>query len=244
MNQTLDTQDNPPESRFLQKTILVVEDEPVIGNLLPAAIKEEGHLYQSVANLADSLHALGQHRCEIVIVDLSLSGHDAVETVRQIRKSHATPILVAMEHGKEARRADALFAGADDYITKPVRSDELSARIKHALTRKKLLPNIVDKPTFEMDRLKVDRKTCRVSVDGEEVHLTPTEYRLLIVLIDNAGRIITHKQFLMEVWGKEYLDEVQYLRIYMGHLRKKLGDYTNKKKFLLTEPRVGYRLAI
>jgi two-component system KDP operon response regulator KdpE len=98
--------------------------------------------------------------------------------------------------------------------------------------------------TFELERIKIDKSKNRVFVSGQEVHLTPTEYRLLIVLSENAGRIVTHKQLLLEVWGKEYLEEVQYLRIYMGHLRRKLSEYSSEDKMLVTEPRIGYRLAI
>lgn len=241
MNPITKSQDNPPESMSSKTTILVVEDESAMETLLRS---DDGYVITGTSDLSSTRKALAGENYDLVIVDGDLSADDAMQVVEEIRKVNPSAILVALSKGQETQRSKALRAGADDCLMKPIRLEEIQVRVKHAKDRMQLLPTLSQTPIFTWDRIKVDQNTCRVWVSGEEVHLTPTEYRLLLVLINNAGRIVTHKQLLTEVWGKEYVDEVQYLRIYMGHLRKKLDEYSSEKKLLVTEPKVGYKLAL
>lgn len=174
-------------------------------------------------------------------MDLSLPDQDGIEVAKELRTWTDVPIIVLSARHQENDKVQALDAGADDYLTKPFSVAELMARIRVALRHAGRMGESPP-PVFESQGLKVDQAARRVWSRGEEVHLTPNEYKLLSVLVRHAGRVVTHKQLLKEVWGDAYTEEMQYLRVYAGQLRHKLEEEPARPKLLLTEPGVGYRL--
>ncbi len=180
---------------------------------------------------------------DLIILDLGLPDMDGMEVIRQIREWSAVPILVLSARGREPDKVAALDAGADDYLTKPFGVGELLARLRVALRRGTGNPNEAGEPVFAVQNLRVDQERRQVFLNGDEIHLTPIEYRLLTTLIKYAGKVVTHRQLLKEVWGPNNVDATHYLRVYMGHLRHKIEADAARPKILLTEPGVGYRLA-
>jgi two-component system KDP operon response regulator KdpE len=180
---------------------------------------------------------------DLVILDLGLPDLDGMEVIRQIREWSAVPILVLSARGRENDKVAALDAGADDYLTKPFGVSELMARLRVALRHGTINPNESGQPVFSVHNLRVDQERRQVFVGKNEVHLTPIEYRLLTTLIKYAGKVVTHRQLLKEVWGPNNVDATHYLRVYMGHLRQKIEADSARPRILLTEPGVGYRLA-
>jgi two-component system, OmpR family, KDP operon response regulator KdpE len=174
------------------------------------------------------------------VLDLALPDGDGIELVRSMRAWSSSPILVLSARGEEKDKIQALDAGADDYLTKPFGIGELMARVR-ALARRRGR-NDTGEPVFRVGDIEVDFSTRRVKRDGQLVHLTPLEYRLLTLLATNAGRVMTHRQILREVWGPAHVEHEHYARIYMGHLRRKLEADPTQPRFLLTETAVGYRL--
>jgi two-component system KDP operon response regulator KdpE len=164
-----------------------------------------------------------------------------VDLTRRIREWSQTPIIVISARGREPDKIEALDAGADDYLTKPFGAGELMARIRVALRHKRQTAGATD-PVFELGPLRVDFVRRQVMVGGDEVHLTPIEYKLLAVLAQSAGRVLTHTHLLKEVWGGGHTDQAQYLRVYMAQLRRKIESDPARPKLLMTEPGVGYRL--
>jgi two-component system KDP operon response regulator KdpE len=154
------------------------------------------------------------------------------------------PIIILSGQGQEDTKVQCLESGADDYVTKPFGVSELLARVRVALRRTALAPAAGEDPIFEAAQIKLDRANRKVWVHGEEVHLTPIEYKLLCVLVQYSGKVVTHRQLLAEVWGTEYSEDSQYLRVYIGYLRRKLEPHPDSEKLLINEPRVGYRLAV
>jgi two-component system KDP operon response regulator KdpE len=180
---------------------------------------------------------------ELVILDLGLPDIDGQEVLRQLREWLTAPIIVLSARDQEQQKITALDNGADDYLTKPFSTQELLARIRVALRHAASTGSESASTTFELDEFKVDFSARRVFVRGAEAHLTPIEYKLLTTLIRNAGKVLTHRQLLKEVWGPQRVDETHYLRVFMANLRRKLEVEPARPRYLLTEQGVGYRFA-
>jgi len=220
---------------------IVVEDEPQIRRFVRAALETEHWRVFEAGTLKDGLLETATRRPELVVLDLALPDGDGVELVRSMRAWSSAPILVLSARGDEKDKIGALDAGADDYLTKPFGIGELLARVR-ALARRRARSDSGD-PVFRVGEIEIDFAARLVKRAGEVVHLTPIEYRLLTLLASNAGKVLTHRQILREVWGPVYVEHEHYARIYMGHLRRKLEADPAQPRFLLTETAVGYRLA-
>lgn len=219
--------------------ILVCDDEPQIVRALRVILRDVG--YEAVAAITgeEALDLAAVRPPEAAILDLMLPDIDGVEVTRRIREWSQMPILVLSAVGEEARKVEALTAGADDYVTKPFGPPELVARLEAALRRAR--PE-GDEPVVSTDGLEIDLASRRVRRDGVDVHLTPTEFELLRVLARNRGRLMTHRQLLVEVWGVEYEDDLQVLRAHIANLRRKI-EPPGEHVFIRTDPGVGYRFA-
>lgn len=228
--------------------VLVVEDDTSIAQFVAASLSASGLRPVSAGSAAQALAALdqlqGPHTPRLLIIDLGLPDRDGVDLIAALRQTLATPILVLSARLQEAQKIAALDAGADDYLTKPFGVGELLARVRANLRRPRAASadGKPDESLFIFGDVAVDRKARLVRRAGVEVHLTPIEYRLLLVLVANVGRVLTHRQLLREVWGPSHADQSHYLRIYMGHLRQKLETDPSQPQHLLTETAVGYRL--
>jgi two-component system KDP operon response regulator KdpE len=179
---------------------------------------------------------------DVILLDLGLPDRDGLQVTRELREWTATPIIVLSARGREEDKVKALDLGADDYLTKPFGVDELLARIRVALRHAAMPPGAPPEPVFEVGELRVDLAARRVWRAGEEVHLTPTEYKLLTTLVRHAGKVLTHRQLLKDVWGATYANQSHYVRVYMAQLRQKIEADPARPRLLLTEPGVGYRL--
>jgi two-component system KDP operon response regulator KdpE len=222
--------------------VIVVEDEGSISQFVCASLSAAGWLARAVRTLAGARAELAQAAdVELVILDLGLPDGDGVDLVREIRSSGlALPILVLSARSAEDQKIAALDAGADDYLTKPFGVGELLARTRAMLRR---APPASPHLPLRIGSLEVDLQAREVRLEGERVKLSPREFSLLAALAAKAGKVMTHRQLLTEVWGPENVDQLQYLRIYMGHLRAKLESDPAQPRYLLTELGVGYRLA-
>lgn len=223
--------------------VLVIEDDDAIRRLLQAAVRETEFKLAECDSALDGLSAITKTKPELVLLDLGLPDLDGVDVVRQLRQWSRVPVIVISAEGDEERKVMALDAGADDYLTKPFGVGELLARMRVAWRRSQDMSSSQDDPVIEFGDVRIDQVARLVWKGDEVVHLTPIEYRLLNFLARHAGRVVTQRQILSEVWGDEYSEEAQYLRVYVGYLRKKLEDDPSKPTLILTEPRVGYRLS-
>ncbi|HEY8099480.1 MAG TPA: two-component system response regulator KdpE [Burkholderiaceae bacterium] len=222
---------------------LLVEDEPQIRRFVRMALEEEGWQVFESETMRRGLIESGTRKPNLVVLDLGLPDGDGVEFIRDVRKWSAVPIIVLSARLNEADKIKALDAGADDYLTKPFGVGELLARVRATLRRQR--HETTDKDGLvRFGDVTVDLSKRMVTKAGEIVRLTPTEYRLLSVLVQNAGRVVTNLHLLREVWGPSHADDGHYLRIYLGHLRQKLEDDPAQPKYFLTETAVGYRLLI
>jgi len=223
--------------------IVVIEDDPQIRRFVRTGLTAHGFEVHEAATASAGLTAAGNRKADVVILDLGLPDMDGVEVVKRLRAWTALPVIVLSARVTETDKIEALDAGADDYLTKPFSLGELLARIRVALRHSNLgAPHHPD-GVFTLPGLEVDLARRRVQVGEQEVHLTPIEYRLLSVLVRNAGKVLTHRQLLKEVWGPAHVEHHHYLRIYMANLRHKLEADPARPRFLLTETGVGYRLA-
>jgi two-component system KDP operon response regulator KdpE len=222
--------------------VLVVEDEPQVMRFLRATLPAHGYRLVEAATGAQALIEASTRGPDLVLLDLGLPDLDGVELTRRIREWSAVPILVVSARGQERDKVEALDAGADDYLTKPFGTEELLARMRVALRRAARVKGDGGETVFEAGELRVDLAARLVFRRGEEVRLTRTEYRLLAVLVQHAGRVVTHRQLLRDVWGPGSSSETHYLRVYMAQLRHKLEDDPAQPRYLLTETGVGYRL--
>ncbi|MDR7050353.1 two-component system KDP operon response regulator KdpE [Duganella sp. 3397] len=224
-------------------TALLVEDEPQIRRFVRAALEEEGWQVFEAATLQRGLIDAGTRKPDLIVLDLGLPDGDGIDFVLDLRKWSSAPVIVLSARVNEADKIRALDAGADDYLTKPFGVGELLARVRATLRRQRQ-PAASKEGLINFGDVAVDLQNRRVTRGGENVHLTPTEYRLLAVLVANAGRVMTNPQLLRAVWGPSQSENGHYLRIYMGHLRHKLEADPAQPKFLLTETAVGYRLQL
>jgi two-component system KDP operon response regulator KdpE len=224
----------------VRATVLVVEDEPEIRRFLRTSLGAEGYRVVEAETGARGAIEAGTQKPDLAIVDLGLPDMDGVEVIRRIRAWSPMPIVVLSARAQEQSKVGALDAGADDYITKPFGVGELLARVRVALRHASRAPS--GKETLVLGKIKIDLQQRRVSRDGEALHLTPIEFRLLACLVQHLGMVVTHRQLLKEVWGPSYVEHTHYLRIYMKQLRDKLEDDPVRPRHLLTETGIGYRL--
>ena len=230
-------------------TVVVIEDEPQIRRFVRAALEAEGWQVHESDTAKKGLTEAGTRKPDLLVLDLGLPDGDGLDVIRDVRGWSGVPIIVLSARSDEADKIAALDAGADDYLTKPFGVGELLARVRANLRRPRAATGEgagqedAD-PVFRFGEVAVDRHARVVRRSGAEVHLTPIEYRLLSVLMANAGRVLTHRQLLKEVWGPSHAEQSHYLRIYMGHLRQKLEPDPTQPVHLLTETAVGYRLLV
>jgi two-component system KDP operon response regulator KdpE len=222
--------------------IVVIEDEAQIRRFLRTALEAEGCAVFEAGTAERGLIEAGTRKPDLIILDLGLPDRDGVDVVRDVRSWSGVPILILSARADESDKVAALDAGADDYLTKPFSIAELQARVRALLRR--VARSRPDEPMACFGDVKVDLARRVVSRGGEEVHLTPIEYRLLVQLIANAGRVLTHRQLLNEVWGPGHSEDSHYLRVYMASLRRKLEADPNRPRHLRTESGVGYRLVV
>jgi len=223
-------------------TILVIEDEESIRRFLRLSLENRDFRLIECGTGQDGLSLASSHNPEIILLDLGLPDIDGLEVIRRLREWAATPIIILSARGKEQDKIHALESGADDYLTKPFNVGELVARIKVALRHMNRPDKDSPATVFQSGNLKVDLEKRQVFVKGAEIHLTPIEHKLLAILVRQAGKLVTHKELLAEVWGPAGGDSSHYLRIYVHQLRHKLEEKPTQPCYLITEPGIGYRL--
>ncbi len=223
--------------------VLVVEDEQEIRRFLRVSLLHYGYRLLEAETAKDGILQAATLQPDLLILDLGLPDGDGLDVITQIRDWSQMPILVLSARGQESDKIEALDRGADDYLTKPFSVGELLARMRVAL-RHAAQRATGGEPIFESSDLRVDLASRQVVVAGREIHLTPTEYRLLATLVQHAGKVVTHRQLLKDVWGPDSVGEKQYLRVFMTALRQKIEADSAQPRHLLTEPGVGYRLSV
>ena len=222
--------------------ILLIEDEPQMQRFLRIVLQGQGYGFIEAQTGQEGLMQAATRSPDIILLDLGLPDIDGLEVTRRLREWSDIPIIVLSAREQEQDKIKALDAGADDYLTKPFGAGELLARIRVAIRHKVMRQAATGEPVFILDNLRVDMSRRQVFLNEQEVHLTPIEYKLLTVLIQNAGKVVTHTHLLKEVWGPSYSKETQYLRVYMTQLRHKLESDPARPRFLINEPGIGYRL--
>ena len=222
--------------------ILIIEDEVQMRRFLRASLSSNGYQVVETDTAEEGLAQAASRTPDLILLDLGLPDQDGLVVTQRLREWAKTPIIVISARGREEDKIQALDAGADDYLTKPFGVGELLARIRVALRNS--ARGELGSLQFSVGPLQVDLVRRQVLVNGQEVHLTPIEYKLLATLVKHAGRVITHRQLLKEVWGPNSSEQTQYLRVYMGQLRHKLEQNPSRPQFLTTEPGVGYRLRV
>lgn len=221
------------------KDILVIEDDKTIQNFIRISLKTKGYRCLLADDGLTGLSYFYANNPDLVLLDLGLPDIDGMEVLSQIRQESELPVIVVSARGMEQEKVGALDAGADDYITKPFHAGELLARIRVALRHRTGAPR--QEPVFELDDFRMDFEKRKVFVRGEEVHLTPIEYKMVTLLVNNSGKVLTHRYIQQEVWGYDTTDDYQSLRVFMANIRRKLEADSTKPRFILTEVGVGYR---
>ncbi len=222
-------------------TILIIEDDHYIANFLALSLKKEQYQTVIASTAQEGLALCYANNPSLILLDLGLPDMDGLEVIKTVRSFSQVPILVVSARGQEQEKIDALDSGADDYIVKPFHMGELLARIRAVVRRKAQQP--AQGTVFSFGGLLVDQEKRRVTVDGREVHLTPMEYRLLLLLIANKGKVLTHNYIIKEVWGYGETGDPKAVRVFMANLRRKIERDTLHPRFILTEIGVGYRFA-
>jgi two-component system KDP operon response regulator KdpE len=222
--------------------VLVVEDETQMLCFLRTALTAQDYRVVEAGTYKEALVAATTHNPEIILLDLSLPDGDGIDLARRVREWSQVPIIVISARGREGDKVAALDAGADDYLTKPFGVNELLARIRVSLRHAAMVGKDTSSIVLKIGSLHIDQVRREVKVGECEVHLTPIEYRLLVLLAKNAGKVLTHRQILKEVWGPPYVNETHYLRVFMTQLRHKIEADSARPRLLLTEPGVGYRM--
>ena len=234
--------DAPPPNQGTPPVVLVVEDEPQVRRFLRATLAAHEYRLLEATTGQQALLEASTRSPDLILLDLGLPDLDGVEVTRRLREWSTIPIIVISARGQEHDKIQALDAGADDYLTKPFGVGELLARMRVAFRNSARGASGPPEPVFEVEGLRVDLGARNVSVGGREVHLTRTEYKLLATLVKNAGKVVTHRQLLREVWGPGAMSQSHYVRVYMGQLRHKLESDPARPRYLETETGVGYRL--
>ena len=220
--------------------VLVVDDEPQIRRALTANLRARGFEVDEAESGEEALDVAARVRPDLVVLDLGLPGIDGIEVVHGLRGWTDVPILVLSAREDEAAKVAALDAGADDYVTKPFGMAELLARVRAALRR---ATPADEEPTVSTDDFVIDLAAKRVTKGTVTVHLTPTEWHVIEVLVRNPGKLVSQRQLLQEVWGPQYRDETNYLRLYLAQIRRKLEPEPSRPRYFLTEPGMGYRFS-
>jgi two-component system, OmpR family, KDP operon response regulator KdpE len=228
----------------MKPLILVVEDDPQIRRFLRATLAAEGYQFHEALTAEEGAAQAAARRPDLILLDLGLPDHDGLEVIRGVREWSQMPIVVVSARGQEKDKIAALDLGADDYVAKPFAVGELLARIRAALRRSASGVQGGPGALLRFGKVEVDLEKRLVKVDGEDVHLTPNEYKLLQVLVQHAGKVLTQRQLLNEVWGPNHTEQAQYLRVYVAQLRRKLESDPARPKHLQTEPGIGYRLVV
>jgi two-component system KDP operon response regulator KdpE len=227
-----------------KELILLIEDEPQMRRFLRVTLQGHGYrLIEAVSGQAGLMEGATRNP-DLVLLDLGLPDMDGIEVAKRFREWSELPIIVISAREQEEDKVKALDAGADDYLTKPFGVDELLARIRVALRHNAMRHAGQKEAVFVVDDLRIDLSSRQVLLKDKEIHLTPIEYRLLVVLVNHAGKVVTHTQLLKEVWGAAYGNQQQYLHVYMAQLRRKLEADPARPRLLVNEPGVGYRLKL
>ncbi len=222
--------------------ILIIEDDPQIRRFLRATLAAENYRFHEARTAGEGIAQAAARQPDLIVLDLGLPDRDGLEVIQKVREWTQTPIIVLSAREQEKDKIQALDSGADDFVSKPFAVGELLARIRAALRRAVTISDTAAGTPFRAGRIEVDLEKRVVRVAGEETHLTPIEYKLLQTLIRHAGKVVTQRQLLLEVWGPQHIEQSQYLRVYMAQLRRKLEADPARPRNLLTEPGVGYRL--
>jgi two-component system KDP operon response regulator KdpE len=221
--------------------VLVVDDETSIRRYLRAALSAQGFSIHEASNGQEAINAVVSNHPDLIILDLGLPDFDGIEVTRRLREWSQTPIIILSVREAENDKIAALDAGADDYLTKPFSTGELMARMRVALRR---LSNSPDEPVIQVDNLKMDISRRLVTVEERPISLTPNEYELLRLLLQNAGKVLTHHQLLRQVWGTAYESEMHMLRVNISNIRRKIEPDPARPHYLITESGVGYRIRV
>jgi two-component system KDP operon response regulator KdpE len=223
--------------------ILVIEDEPPLQRFLRVTLRTQDYDVIEAVTGEEGLRRAAADRPDLIILDLGLPDLDGVEVARRVREWSPVPIIVVSARGKEQDKVAALDAGADDYLTKPFGVGELLARVRVVLRHLATAKGAIGEPVYEAGAIRIDLSRREVTTASRAVHLTRHEFNLLAALVKNAGKVLTHRQLLREVWGPDAIEESHYLRVYMNQLRQKLEEDPARPQYLLTETGVGYRFA-
>ena len=235
--------EDAPKSRVENAPlVLVVEDEPPVRRFLVAGLEAQSYRVVEAETGREALRAAVQWVPDLVLLDLGLPDQDGTAVLASLRAWSRVPVIVLSARGQERAKVEALDAGADDYLTKPFGFPELLARIRVALRHRATGDEATDERSFTFKDLVIDAVRREVRLAGAELHLTPTEYKLLLLLAKNAGKVLTHQQILRAVWGPAYATRSHYVRVHMAELRKKVERDPARPTLLVTEPGVGYRL--
>jgi two-component system KDP operon response regulator KdpE len=224
-----------------KQRILVVDDEPQITRVLRRSLTSHGYDVRVAAEGLAALQTFGDWPPDLVVTDLSMPGTDGLQLCRNLRAISQVPIIVLSVRGEEKTKVQALDAGADDYVTKPFGMDELLARIRAALRRAAAAKTEEAAPVLEVGDFRVDLENRSVAVKGSQVYLTPKEYDLMVYLVSHPGKVLTHRTLLTSIWGGESAEQTEYLRVFVGQLRKKVEPEPAAPRYILTEPWIGYR---
>ena len=221
--------------------VLVVDDEAAILRFLKPALEANGYEMSSTATVADAVKRIAADAPDLVLLDLGLADGDGKDVIRRVREWSDVPIIVLSARDREIEKIDSLDLGADDYVNKPFNVGELMARMRTALRHR--MQRKAETPLLRVGDLEVDAVRHRVLRGSVELKLTPKEFELLSFLVRNAGRVVTHRQILVAVWGIAHASDTQYLRVYIGQLRQKIEDRVDDPQIILTEPGIGYRIS-
>lgn len=221
--------------------IIVVDDDAQLTRVLRTGLKSRGYEVRTAADGMLALETFNEWQPDLVITDLAMPVMDGLELCRQLRAVSQVPIIVLSAKGEEKTKIEALDLGADDFVTKPFGIDELFARVRAALRRASSSGSTQATTVLEVGVFRADLESRHVTVEGREIHLTPKEFDLLTYFMTNAGKVLTHRTLLKAIWGGNYVDQNEYLRVFVGQLRKKVEPEGTKPRYILTEPWVGYR---
>jgi len=222
--------------------ILVVDDEPQLTRVLRTGLKSRGYDVRAAADGLAGFEAFNDWHPDLVITDLAMPNVDGLELCRRLRAISTVPIIVLSAKGEEKTKVEALDLGADDFVTKPFGIDELLARVRASLRRSKApAANEATQTTLDSGDFHVDLETREITVRGKSIHLTPKEFDLLVYFIKHSGKVLTHRTLLAALWGGNYVEQNEYLRVFVGNLRKKIEPDAASPRYILTEPWIGYR---
>ena len=221
--------------------ILVVDDEPQLTRVLRTGLTSRGYDVRAAADGLAGFEAFNDWHPDLVITDLAMPNVDGLELCRRLRAVSPVPIIVLSAKGEEKTKVEALDLGADDFVTKPFGIDELLARVRASLRRAKTPANETTQTTLDSGDFHVDLESREITVRGKAIHLTPKEFDLLVYFIKHAGKVLTHRTLLAALWGGNYVEQNEYLRVFVGNLRKKIEPDAASPRYILTEPWIGYR---